>query len=462
MVSPLERNIVARASSVVARVIPELESVNVFTLRALLDDATLLRPQNFVPQDPLPAESLLLTGSVVQPMHEDKDTLRRVAETARSRHRHTRVATGVPYVADFGERRRREERIQQRLAEEYVPAHDFNVRKLVFTRMLLPVCHSAFVVDTEAWALLPPSDDDDVLYYGPATRILVAPGLHTVHVQATEMVHTTAEEDTELFQEVRKVELEHAGEVLRSGHTLRRRATATSSLRSPLPTQRRSSLPAMDVLRQVARGSDSGSGSASVGSAHRAIPMSRTATRRARVPVRSVSARIRPPVDHSRRTSRPLAPLRSGSSVSTSSPVHVVTSGGMSVGGTDDGSSLGELFAPPVAGAPAPRSASPALELIAASPLVEADSDAGVLAAVPSVLEPPKTPASAVTAPAAIREAAGGADEVGATASVEGETTPEAAAASGVANGAVLTPIMLANDQRDNAAAAPRALSPVV
>ena len=65
---PLERNVVCRAASVVARIMPELEQIPVAQLRKKLDSAgRLYRPCPSKQQPPLLAESLLLTGSLIHP-----------------------------------------------------------------------------------------------------------------------------------------------------------------------------------------------------------------------------------------------------------------------------------------------------------------------------------------------------------------------------------------------------------
>jgi len=65
---PLERNLVARASFVIARTMPALEHIPISDLRDILDtSATLHRPFAFTPQSDLRMDALLMTGTVVAP-----------------------------------------------------------------------------------------------------------------------------------------------------------------------------------------------------------------------------------------------------------------------------------------------------------------------------------------------------------------------------------------------------------
>ena len=114
-VRPLERNIVARAASVIARVIPSLKDVPILQLRSKLDNGLLVRPYDHQPEPAVPHDSLLLTGHtlLLQSEGDDHAAVESVLRQART-HSLAEGASGVAegaqaYVENFGALRLQQE-----------------------------------------------------------------------------------------------------------------------------------------------------------------------------------------------------------------------------------------------------------------------------------------------------------------------------------------------------------------
>lgn len=209
----LECNVVARAASVVARIIPALSSVPILTLRSNVDVGRLVRPRSYVAQRAPACECLLLTGRTVVPT--DAEVLERDAKRLEDDNLFAipaspdldvgRGADSSDSVDSNDDKAGDEETARspsERRASVFIP--NFAARRRRQEHRRESQMLEKFDDGVHAWALLPPADaDTPPQYYSPGTRVLLVPGLHQLHQKADRRVARTTATDAILYEEVR-------------------------------------------------------------------------------------------------------------------------------------------------------------------------------------------------------------------------------------------------------------------